>query len=292
MGSGRDAQLKSLLVGLVIAAVGLTAGIVTRSLTNSTDTAAVAAVSASARDCPDGSVLATYAPGSRIYAIGRTESSDWVQVRALSSPDHNVWVRATHIEFDANIADLPVTDCATFDGVVAIGDTPADSSTTTTLGVTTTTVDASTTTTTTNPTTPTTTAPPTTTTLPDTTPPQISQPSAKPAEIWEEDGLGISCPEGTNRQSTISAVATDNLGVTSVTASWTDPLGNFNIAMSRAGSTYTTTFGPYTAGDWDPLSVDPYDHSVTITITASDAAGNDSSTTVSVTVWEIGDCFG
>jgi len=285
--------VKSLLVGFVIAAVGLTTGIVTRSLTNGTDTA-IASVSASARDCPAGSVLATYSPGSRIYAIGRTESSDWVQVRALSSPDHNVWVRATDIELDANIADLPVTDCASFDGVVAIGDTPADSSTTTTLGETTTTVDPSTTTTTPSNTTTTqattTTTPVTTTTPPDTTPPQISQPSAKPAEIWEEDGLAISCPDDTNRQSTISAVVTDNFGVTSVTASWTDPIGNLNVAMSGAGSTYTTTFGPYAAGDWDPSDSDQ-SHVVTITITARDASGNTSSTTVSVTVWGIGDCF-
>jgi hypothetical protein len=219
-----------------------------------------------------------------------------VQVRALSSPDHNVWVRATDIELDANIADLPVTDCATFDGVVAIGDTSADSSTTTTLGETTTTVDASTTTTT--PSSTTTTKPTTsttqttsTTTPPDTTPPQISQSSAKPAEIWEEDGLAISCPSGTNRQSTISAVVTDNLGVTSVTASWTDPIGNHNVALSAAGSTYTTTFGPYAAGDWDPSGSDQ-SHLVTITITAGDAAGNTSTTTVSVTVWGLGDCFG
>jgi hypothetical protein len=218
-----------------------------------------------------------------------------VQVRALSSPDHNVWVSATDIELDANIADLPVTDCATFDGVVAIGDTPADSSTTTTLAETTTTVDASTTTTTpsattTKPTT-STTQTTSTTTPPDTTPPQISQPSAKPAEIWEEDGFAITCEPVPNRQSTISAVVTDNFGVTSVTASWTDPIGNLNVAMSGAGNTYTITFGPYAAGDWDPSGSDQ-SHLVTITITAGDAAGNKSSTTVSVTVWEIGACFG
>lgn len=283
--------MRLLLIGFVIAALGVAAGVIARNL-NDDGPASVSLVAASVTDCPNGSILTTYTPGSRVFAIGRTEAADWIQVRDLSSPDDNVWVKASDIDLDAGAADLPVTDCPTFDGVVTVGDDVVDSSTTTTttpeettttfVASTTTTVDG---TTTTEP------APTTTETIPDTTPPEIKQPSATPAEIWEEDGLAVSCPSETSREATISAVVTDDIGVASVTASWSDPAGNQSVAMSGAGPGYATTFGPYAAGDWDPLSLSPYDHPVTITITATDTTENKSSTTISVTVWEIGKCL-
>jgi hypothetical protein len=304
MGIKGDPSVRLLLVGLAIAAVSLAAGVVAHILNDDGDVS-VALVAASVTDCPGGSELTTYSPGSRVYAIGRTESSDWIQVRDLSSPDNNVWVRASDIDLDASAADLPVTDCPVFDGIVAVGvgvDVSSTTTTTTPEATSTTVVDSTTTTsgeTTTTPATTTTSKPTTTTskptttstTAPDATPPQISLPSAKPAQIWEEDGFGISCPSGTNRQSTISAVVTDNFGVTSVIASWSDPFGTQIVVMSNSGNSYTATFGPYAAGDWDPLSISPYDHFVVITITATDTAGNTTSTTISLTIWEIGVCF-
>jgi hypothetical protein len=254
-------------------------------------------------------VIDSYTAGSRVYAIARSESGDWIQVRDLTSPDQIVWVAASDVELDADLSALPISECPAFDGVVALGATTTTlDTTTTTLGDTTTTTVPDTTTTpggttpttvagttptTVATTTPTTVATTTTTAAPDTTPPTIGSKSATPDAIWEEDSFVITClPPRTDRQSTISAVVTDNLAVTSVTAAWSDPDGSQNVAMSAVGSNYTTTFGPYPAGEWDPLSLDPgFDHFVTITITARDAAGNKSSTTVSVTVWEIGDCF-
>ena len=221
-------------------------------------------------------------------------------MRDLTSPDQIVWVAAGDVELDGDLSALLISECPASDGVVAFGatTTTVDTTTTTTaVGTTTTTAVGTTPPTapgTTPPTAPDTTPPtaPDTTppTAPDTTPPTIGSKSATPDAIWEEDGL-IKCLSGTDRQSTISAIVTDNFAVTSVTASWSDPDGNQNVPMSGVGSNYTSTFGPYPAGTWDPFNVFPYDHSVTITITARDAAGNKSSTTVSVTVWEIGHCF-
>ena len=302
------------LVGVAtVAVVGFGAGAALQLATSTNSTAGVAGA-ASVRDCPDGSVIDSYTAGSRVYAIAQSESGDWIEVRDLTSPDQIVWVAAEDVELDADLSSLPISDCPANDGVVALGATTTTlDATTTTLDATTTTLDTTTTTvadtststvadttpTTPGGTTPTTVATTTTTpggttpttAAPDTTPPTIGSKGATPDEIWEEDGLGVKCPLGTDRQSTISAVVTDNFAVTSVTAAWSDPDGIQNVPMSGVGSNYTTTFGPYEAGDWDPFSVFPYDHSVTITITARDAAGNKSSTTVSVTVWEIGHCL-
>ncbi len=171
--------------------------------------------------------------------------------------------------------------------------TPDSTTTSTTTTQPPTTTTTSTTTTTVPPTTSTTT---TTTQAPDTIAPAIGNENITPGQIWEQDGVvsgfTLTCDPGTPRQATISAFVTDNVGVASVTATWSDPLGNQNAGMTRSGDTYTTTIGPYAAGTWDPLSNSPYDHPVTVTITARDAAGNETSTTASVTVTEIGQCFG
>jgi hypothetical protein len=181
------------------------------------------------------------------------------------------------------------------------GSTTSTTSTTTTPPSTTTSTSTTTppsTTTSTSTTTlpPTTTTTTTTTTTPasDDTPPNIANGNVTPGQIWEQDGVVsgfmLTCDPSTQRQATISAFATDNVGVTSVTATWSDPFGNQSVTMSRSGDTYTATIGPYAAGAWDPLSNSPYDHPVTITITARDAAGNKNSVTASVTVFEVAAC--
>jgi hypothetical protein len=100
----------------------------------------------------------------------------------------------------------------------------------------------------------------------------------------------LTCPPSTPRESIISAVVTDDTGVASVTASWSDPGGSQSVPMGNVGNVYTMTFGPYAAGDWDALSNAPHKHNVIVSITAWDAAGNKEAKTVNVTVWEIGDC--
>jgi hypothetical protein len=257
--------------------------------------------------CPGNGEVATLYRGDRVLITGR--SGDWLAVRNVRGANERVFVHTDHVTADAELTGLPEENCDD-SGVLTLasGETtttislPDDTTTTvvieettttttTTAGDTTTTITPATTTTT-PPSTSTTSTPTTTTTAPDTTLPFIGQQDATPGAIWEEDGLGISCPPGTARESIISAIVTDDTGITSVTASWNDPDGNQSIAMANVGIVYTMTFGPYAAGEWDPLPEDPgTEHTVTITITARDAAGNKSSRTVNVTVWEIGKCF-
>ncbi len=295
--------MKLLFVGVLIAGAGLIAGSVANSLTEDDETTATR-TAAAVRDCPSGAVLTSYASGSRVYAVARTESSGWVQVRDLASPDRTVWVSATEIDLDSDISGLPVRDCPQFDGTVTVlGDT-----TTTTVAIDTTTTSIPDTTTSSNPGTtttisvpdtttsssttaaPTTTTVPTTTAPPDTTPPTIKQPSALPNVIWENDTESLSCPPANPRESTVSAIVTDDIGVTSVTASWTIGGTPMTATMSLTGGLYSTTFGPFDSPT--VTSESPFLEVVTIAITARDSAGNSSSATRDVTVNSVWECFG
>ena len=322
-----DGLTQVALVALLfsVALAGAAVGVGARALFDDegveSSAAAARAVSVLAYGCPGGEPIAEMRGGDRLFLTARYGDDDgWLRTRDPRPPHVAWWILASAVDPDAPTSALPEAACgeelpdeAGINGTVESTEDPAttttafdDTTTSATQPTTTTTTLAGTTTPTTpgttTPTTPGTTTPtasdPTTTTAPgatsttapDTTPPTIGSESATPDAIWEQDGLGISCLPGTNRQSTISAIVTDNFVVMSVTASWVDPNGNQTVPMSSVGSSYTTTFGPYLAGEWDPFD-DLDSHSVTITITARDAAGNKSSTTVSVTVWEIGDCF-
>lgn len=270
-----------LLVGAVL---GLTGG---ASLVGEPTVLADAAV-ASYYDCPDGDALGTVTRGDRVFITGRDASGDWAEIRSPNAPNSRVWMRARQVLPDGATDDLPVFACNVPVEVIAVA-------------VTTTTEASDTTATTEAPqtTTATTAAPPTTGTTapppppPDTTPPSIGQQQASPGTIWEQDGgvFNITCPGGTARQSTVSAVVTDGGGIASVTASWNDILGGHNVTMGASGNTYSTTVGPYPADTWEAVSVAPFDHTFSVTITARDASGNESSTSVNVTAMEIGQCF-
>ncbi len=308
--------MKMLLAGVLVAVVGLTVGGVVRAVTTSdTPAEVVAAVgAASVHDCPTGEVLDSYTSGSRVYAVARTESSEWIQVRDLAAPDRVVWISAADVEMDDDISSLPVGECPEYGGVVTalsdtttttvgstttttVGDNPTtttvgDSTTTTTVGDSTTTTTVGDTTTSSSTTTTSTTTTSTTTTsttvAPDTTPPVIQQPAVAPGDIWEEDTSFLSCAADTKRESAVSAQVTDDLGVASVRASWIIGGTPTTVTMSRSGSIYSTVFGPF-----DYLTVpDNTAPDVPITITARDAAGNSSSIGVQVTVHSLAECFG
>lgn len=275
----------ALFVGLAI--VGAAGGFVVRNLTQGGETPGRTGA-ASVWDCPESQILDDYSPGSRIYATGRTEDSAWVQVRDLSSPDRSVWIHAADVDLDGDIAGLPVAECPQAEGEIVVASTTttttiSEGSTTTTLPPSTTTTRQSTTTT--RPST-TTTGPPTTTTTapPDTTAPQFSQPSAKPTEIWEE--FSNLCT-GSARQSTISAVVTDNVAVSSVTASWTIGGSPTTVNMAKSGDSYSTTFGPFAYGTVPstPPSV------IEVTITATDGNGNTQTASTKVTVHSADECL-
>lgn len=282
------------VTGVVVGAgLGLTG---TLSVVDEPATVADAAV-ASYYDCPDGDALGELTRGDRVFITGRDASGEWAEIRSPVSSNSRVWIRARQVLPDGDTSDLPVLGC--LEPVDAIVSAVEETTTTTEA------VDTTATTGTTEPppdtTTATTEAPSTTQTTgttappppPDTTPPAISNAFVSPGQIWEEDGgvFGISCPPGYPREATVSANVTDNVGVTTVSASWSDPLGSHSTGMGQSGSTFTTNFGGYPADTWDPDHLDPYTHAVTITIVARDAAGNESQTTVSVTVTEAGECI-
>ena len=116
----------------------------------------------------------------------------------------------------------------------------------------------------------------------------IQQPSVAPDEIWEEDTNSLSCPPNTPRQSEISALVSDDVGVASVRATWAigGTPGTATLVLSQG--VYTMTFGPY-----EYLTIpDNTFQDVAITIIARDAAGNSSSIEVQVTAQSLAKCFG
>ena len=163
--------------------------------------------------------------------------------------------------------------------------------TTTTVATTTTSAPVETTTSGEAPTSTATTAAPATTPPPaaasDTTPPVISQLSVAPDPIWELDTEGIPC--GTYpRQATVSSQVSDDRGVATVTLSWAFPGGpNGSTAMSGSG-TYSATFGPFPYLTVTDSGSEP----ATLTITATDGAGNSAVVLDGITVFSTATCFG
>jgi hypothetical protein len=163
------------------------------------------------------------------------------------------------------------------------------STTTTIIETTTTTVESSTTTSRATTTTDrvTTNSSTTTTTAADTVSPAVKQPSLNPLEVWELDFPNLACPPATPRESTITAVVTDNVSVASVTATWTIGGSQTAEAMSKSGNTYTATFGPYPYG----TVPDNASQNFVITIRAVDPSGNQATATRTLTLTSSGECL-
>jgi hypothetical protein len=258
--------------------------------------------------CPGTDEVGTLHRGDRVVMIG--QSGDWIAVRNVRGSLERVFINKDHVTADDETANLPRADCDE-NGVLVVAGDVVVATTTTTLPpeTTTTTLDPGAQTTSSTSTTSTTTTKPTTstsststststtststTTQPDTTAPVISQQTANPGEIWEQDGQGISCTASPPypRQATISATVTDNTGVATVTASWDCPSGSQTIPMTKSGTTYSATFGPFPAESWATAQVNPYTVNVSIAIDARDEAGNKVTQSVSVTVNGIASCF-
>ena len=83
---------------------------------------------------------------------------------------------------------------------------------------------------------------------------------------------------------TITATATDNVGVVSATLSFTTSKGYSNsVQMTQSGNTWTGPFGPVSATQITGAS-----ETVSIVITARDAAGNAATAPQSVGVVNAG----
>jgi len=271
--------------GIGGAALGIAAGILAAVLTGGGDGGVLGVLPLDAVPiyaCPGDTELGSLHRGDRILILGQA-GDGWLAVRNVRGAGEVVYVETRYIVPDADTSGLERRDCEP-EGILTIDST----TTTSTSEPTTTTVPA---TTTTEPATTTTTEPATTTTAGDTTAPSISNASANPPEIWEEDIENVlTCPPQTPRESVISAFITDAVGVTQVTASWTLPGESQTTVSMTGGPNYSTTFGPF-EGETLPTT-QPFDHDVTVTIRARDAAGNVRTATVVVTVWSIWSCFG
>lgn len=129
----------------------------------------------------------------------------------------------------------------------------------------------------------------TTTTAPDSTPPALGSAVANPTEIHELDNGVISCPAGTPRMSQISVTASDaQSGLSAVTATWSTGTESGSIAMSASGSSYTAEIGPFTY----PTAPDSGQVTVTVIVTAVDAEGNESKTSTAFVLHSLAKCFG
>jgi hypothetical protein len=219
-------------------------------------------------DCPGGSAAASFRPGERVLAVARSVDSSYLGLRDPADRSRTVWVATSAVVRDphqSGVASLPVSGCP-----VPTVSLPTSRPTSKPTG------SSSPSTTPSKPAPPTKPKPP----AGDTTKPQIDSKAPNPATIYGYHPVQ-ECSPGV---STIVVVATDNVGVTSVTAS-----SSFSAAIitrsAVSGSVYTYTVkAPY-------ASPNPDTH-IPVTFTARDAAGNHASVSVSIILKGDQGCLG
>lgn len=275
--------------------------------------------------CPDNGVVGRLTSGDRILLTGRSADGTWVRLRDPGNLDDHVWTVAATVDPDNSIDDLPEAECddptanpdirqlgataAPLTDPDTTTSTPGPDGSTVAVPVDTTPDDMTTTSTTTPgpaPTTtvrpgpsPTTTRPtrpigPTTTTVaPDRTGPAISGVTSNPTTIWTEDPWKSCPPEKSARTVSLSATVNDPSGVASVRAVATVNGHSKTVTMTRSGSAWRATIGPF-AYDTLPDNGSGMVQTVNVTITATDGAqpGNTSTRTTSFTLRSAGECFG
>ena len=233
-------------VGIVGAAVGVS-GLVGHPVHSATTAGAIAGVTSSVdvANCPGGPTVGSLAVGTRVLAIARSGDATVLGVRDPRDSGRTVWVPAADVEPDASqpaISTLAVEGCPVVDAPTAgvAGAVPPPTAAPT----------------------------PSASAAPgpsDTSSPTITSASANPTDIYQK--------AASPNKSTISASASDNVGVTSITASW-PAVGEIPAGTAQIdGGSGTFSFGPFVfAGNG------PYD--VPISLVAHDAAGNSSTPTV------------
>ena len=272
------------------------------------------AVAVSARDCPGGGEVRTFTRDDRVLVVARAEGG-WLGVRDPADVTRVVWVPAASLRSDDGqpaLDSLPVRSCAdeASTGVAAAAPTPgapepapgapapaplpgAPDTTAPTLpgapggadpavgpggGATPSTAPAQ------PPAggqTPGSTTTSSTTAVPDTQRPALGNTSATPTQLCDV------VQQGWATTANVTAFVTDNVGVTSVTATWSGLPGSGVQLTRAAGSTWTGTVGPFSGAVPPNQSVN-----LTITLTARDAAGNTATTTTGpVRVFDGGLCL-
>ncbi len=272
-------------------------------------------------DCPNGATVGSLRSGDRVFVIGRDDGGTWSAIRRPDHIDTVVWVPVNVLSPDDEPTDVPVVDCtdepellvaalpSTESVESSVPDTtlpdsipestePEETVPTTSQPGPSTTVPRTSTPTppptpaapppAPNPTAPApaTTAPPPapTTTSPSPPPPpaDTQQPTLQASTSSSKLApAGSVCPTYTTA-ATLSVSAQDNVGVSSVNASWgPSPSGSTNL--SRVGGnaqngTWQATIGPFNG-------VPPeFAQNITVTLAARDSAGNARSTTLTIFV--------
>ena len=185
-----------------------------------------------AYDCPSGSPVSTFTANERTLVVARTEDSAWLAVRDSYDYSRTVWLPASVVSIDAGQGELGAIAVGGCAEPVVVVNTPAPV------------IEPD-----------------------DTTRPSLTSPSAKPDTITS---VGYSGYCGAD-VSTVSVNAVDNVGVKSVTATWSDG----SATLNRSGSVWSFIFSHAV----------PNDTVFEITLVAKDAAGNVSApVTTKVTV--------
>lgn len=238
-------------------------------------------------DCPEGTVVAALTRGDRIVATGRSDDGAWIEIRSPLGLDDRVWLPAATVAPDgqrAALDDLPERGC---DQV-----RPSTTTTSTSTSTTSTTVPETTTTTAEPPVATTTTRPPRTTTTatpvpPDVTPPVLGTVQRTQTLIHDQ---GTNCPGPNNLPitSTVTLSVTDDRPGVTVAMSYAfdgrnGPVSGQLGSPSQQGSSFSAVFGPFP----DDTAKVGANTPVPITITATDAAGNQTQTS---TIIELRTC--
>ena len=187
-----------------------------------------------ATSCPDGPVVASVERGSRVVALARNADGTQVQVRNPQNVSQLVWVPTSQVDADtgqAVVSTLPVgASCPTLFVAQAPVVVPVTPVTPTKPG---------------KPGAPA-----------DTTPPSVGKP------VYSQNIATENC------EGHVTVTVTDNVGVTSVSVSWTGAnVGGPGTMTHSGGNVWTYHFAPS----------HPSDGNTTFTVTARDAAGNSAS---------------
>ncbi len=187
-----------------------------------------------ATSCPDGPVVASVERGSRVVALARNADGTQVQVRNPQNVTQLVWVPISQVDADSGqavVSTLPVgAACPTLFVAQAPVVVPVTPVTPRKPG-----------------------QPGQPGAAADTTKPSVGKPTFGPV---------------TNCLIAITTIASDNVGVASVSISWTGGNVGGPFQMTRSGSSWTYTFAS------NSMVGSP----TTFAVTASDAAGNTSPT--------------
>ena len=236
--------------------------------------AAASRVGAPYHLCPGEAVVGYRHAGDRVLATARSADGKWVEIRSSADLGARVWMAADDIVPDGPLDDLPERECASLlepklveatplaDEPEAEEDEPkADPTPSADPGEDSATDEQA-----------------------DSTGPSITEMSVNPKHIYEHSPNAGSCDD--QNVSTIKARVTDPSGVGSVRLRWSVAGESGSKAMTRTGTIYSGTVGPF-----DPGTVPSSGANVRIRILAVDDEGNQRTARTTVRLHSVDECF-